>query len=152
MQALGRVGLIPVLGSEENMKIQISSIFALLVLVPLTLHAADVHVRANSSIPSGSVSGYAAPNDYDVPPRLIKGDAPIYPISQRLANKTGHATIEFTIGSDGKTGDFTVVESDVAFYASHAIVAVQKWRFEPAKKDGKPNSIRVRQRFEYASR
>lgn len=83
----------------------------------------------------------------DTPPRLISGRAPIYPISKLLKGRGGEAVISFTIDVDGTTKDFVVISTTYEYFASHAIVAVKDWRFEPAKKDGHPVAIRVRQTF-----
>lgn len=109
-------------------------------------------VDAGGSIPEGTISAPAHDPDYDTPPRLLSGHAPIYPISQLLSHKSGHSKIEYTIGTDGHTSDFRVIETDYRYYADHAIIAVQKWRYAPATKDGHPVAIRVRQVFNYSIR
>jgi protein TonB len=76
----------------------------------------------------------------------------MYPISRLKNGESGDAVIEFTVDQQGIPRDFRVVSSDYPYYASHAILAVQKWRFQPALKAGRPVSARVRVPFHYQSR
>ena len=95
---------------------------------------------------SGGAGGHpSAENEYDTPPRLIEGNAPIH--DRRRAE--GRATIRFTIAEDGSTKDFEVLSADDDYYANHAIAALKLWRYQPATKGGKPISLTARQTFNY---
>ena len=89
---------------------------------------------------------------FDTPPRFISGDAPIYPIGAVLDGRTGSTTIEFVVTEEGTTTDFTVLETDGPFWADHAIIAVQQWRFSPAMKDGKPVRAKLQLPMSYRFR
>lgn len=82
---------------------------------------------------------------YDTPARLVSGDAPVYPATKLYNAVSGSCVIRFTITEDGTTKDFVVVKSDDEYFAGHAVLAMSKWRFEPARKDGKPVAVA----FEY---
>lgn len=89
---------------------------------------------------------------FDVPPRFISGDAPAYPIGQLIRKSPGAAVIGFTIDEQGNARDFVIIGTTYHFFATHAIRAVQHWKFEPAKKRGKPVAVKVRAPFVYAIR
>jgi TonB family protein len=103
----------------------------------------DPVIRPGAPYPNSALHWPAKTAEYDVPPRLISGDAPIYPIKQVFANATGAAVVAFTIGTDGATHDVRVVRTTYPYFASHTILAVRKWRFEPGRKNGKPVSVSI---------
>jgi TonB family protein len=88
----------------------------------------------------------------NVPQQFISGDAPVYPIGQLIRKSPGAAVIGFTIDEQGNTRDFVIVGTTYHFFATHAIRAVQDWKFEPARKSGKPVAVKVRASFVYAIR
>jgi len=91
-------------------------------------------------------------SSFDIPPKLLSGHAPIYPISQVRERKSGSATIGFIIDTQGKTRDLRVIAADYPFFGSHAILAVQQWQFEPARKNGLPVEVREKVTFDYRIR
>jgi TonB family protein len=94
----------------------------------------------------------AARASFDTPPKLIRGSAPAYPIRQLQLGNSGEATIEFTIGENGKAGDFRVVSATYKSFADHAIIAVRDWQWQPALKRGHPVPVRIRIPFKYDTR
>ena len=86
---------------------------------------------------------------WDVPPRLVSGDAPPYPIELLFKREQGSATIQFNIDVDGTTSDFATLRTDNKYFAVHAIYAVKSWKFSPAQKDGKPIACRLSQTFQF---
>ena len=88
-------------------------------------------------------------SQYDIPPKLLSGRAPIYPIKQLQAGNSGSALIEFTIDEQGIPRDFRIVKTDYRYFATHAIVAMREWRFQPAIKNGKAVAVRARMPFSY---
>jgi protein TonB len=88
---------------------------------------------------------------YDVPPRLIRGDAPIYPISYAMHHLPGAAVVEFVIDEHGITRDIRVVSATYVSFGSHAVIAIRNWRFEPARKNGKPVAAHVRRELYFGS-
>lgn len=106
-------------------------------------------LRPHEQIPLSWQMQWDRPLPFDTPPKLIRGEAPIYPITQLYQLKSGSAVISFTIDEQGKTRDFKVLSADYSYYASHAILALQKWQFEPARKNGRPVTVHLRVPFRY---
>src|SRR5882672_10381610 len=48
--------------------------------------------------PSSSLHFPKASAKYDTPPKLISGDAPLYPVSQSRSGNSGFAVVGFTVG------------------------------------------------------
>jgi len=90
--------------------------------------------------------------DFDTPPKFISGDAPVYPISRLQRHASGYAQITCVIDETGRARDFKVIKTDYPYFASHAILAVQKWRFQPAMKHGHPVPYTIRIPFDYKTR
>lgn len=88
--------------------------------------------------------------DYDSPPRMLRGRAPIYPIELALSGVSGSATISYLVGIDGKARQFETVAASNPHFANHAIIAVQQWTFAPALRQGVAVAARVKQTFEFA--
>ena len=100
--------------------------------------------------PVAIVGQSAGPSSqYDVPPKLLSGRTPIYPITQLRLGKGGDALIEFTVDKQGIPRDFRVVKADYPYFGTHAIIAMREWRFRPAMKNGKPVPARLRLPFHY---
>ena len=74
----------------------------------------------------------------EVPPKLVGGQTPIYPVQRLLAREDGYAIIEFDVTPEGATANVTKVESSHPAFASHSRIAVLDWTFEPAIQDGVP--------------
>lgn len=130
-------------------------IVALMLLMFATPHDSraadekrDVLARPDSPMPSG-LQVTALSSSFDVPPKFISGAAPIYPITRLRLREPGFAEISFVVDETGRTRDFQVVKTNYAYFGSHAIPAVRKWRFRPATKKGQPVSCRVSVPFIY---
>ncbi len=91
-------------------------------------------------------------SQYDVPPKLINGAAPIYPNTPLKLGAPGYAVISFTVDETGRTRDFRLWETNYMFFYTNAIAAIQKWRVQPATKHGRPVACRVRVTFHYRVR
>jgi TonB family protein len=74
----------------------------------------------------------------DVPPRVRFRNPPVYPFELRAANITGDATVQFVIGTDGLPHDIRVIKATQPLFGLSAEAAVSRWRFIPARKEGKP--------------
>jgi TonB family protein len=108
-------------------------------------------------VPGGAVSSnqlqvISPSSQYDVLPKFISGSPPSYPLSQLQRGESGYAIVEFTIDETGKTRDWRVIKTTYSYYGSHAILALQQWRFQPALKHGRPVSCRARMQFVYMYR
>ena len=107
-----------------------------------------VVARPDSPIPA-QLQVTAPSSSFDIPPKFISGAAPIYPITRLRLREPGFAEVSFVVDETGRTRDFQVLKTNYAYFGSHAIAAVQKWRFRPATKNGRPVSCRVRVPFIY---
>ena len=87
---------------------------------------------------------WAPSQSYDVPPRLLRGNAPVYPITQAWNANPGEALVAFTVGTDGATHDVRVVRTTYPYFGSHTVIAVRDWKFEPARKNGRPVPVAIR--------
>jgi periplasmic protein TonB len=103
--------------------------------------------------PVAIIGRSASPSSrYDVPPKLLSGLTPKYPPSRLNSGEGGTAIVEFTVDEHGIPRDFSVVRTDYLYFASHAIIAMRDWRFQPAMKNGKPIAARLRIPFHYRTR
>jgi protein TonB len=120
--------------------------FVFAVVALLVQHVDGQHPHEPSAL-----IGWTPPPSpqYDRPPILLSGRTPIYPITRLQRGQSGDALIAFTIDEHGIPRDFRVIRSDYPYYASHAIVAMREWRFQPALKNGKPVAVRARIPFKY---
>lgn len=132
-------------------------ITSLLVIVALarapTLQAASekpvVTTKPGASLHVTDMQAIGPSSAFDIPPKFISGAAPIYPITRLRLREPGFAVISFVVDETGRTRDFRVVKTNYSFFGSHAIAAIQKWRFRPATKHGRPVSCRLRIPFNY---
>ncbi len=56
---------------------------------------------------------------------------------------SGFADVAFTVGPDGKTYDIHVLQASYSYFGSHTVLAVRDWKFEPARKNGKPVLVKT---------
>jgi len=71
-------------------------------------------------------------------PKEIYAPEPEYSEEARKVKHMGTVVLQLVVGSDGNPRDIRVVRTLGLGLDEKAIEAVKKWRFEPAKKDGKP--------------
>ena len=85
----------------------------------------------------------------DTLPELIRKVDPNYPDRLRQAGVEGFVDIVWIVGVDGKPTDIDVVESSHSGFELPAVDALKKWKFKPAKKNGVPIALKVRQKIEF---
>jgi len=78
------------------------------------------------------------------PAKLIKLAPVQYPSMAKQAGIKGIVTVEFTIGEDGKSRDFKIIEGLPAGCDDAAIDAIRNSQFEPATQGGQPVATRMR--------
>lgn len=76
-------------------------------------------------------------------PRIITAPQPEYSESARSRGYEGICVLWLIVGADGKPHDIRIARSLGLGLDEKAIEAVQHWRFEPAKKDGKPVAVQI---------
>jgi TonB family protein len=86
---------------------------------------------------------------YDTPPELVHGYAPFYPARYARTRHLGYAVLEFNIRPDGSTSETRIVAASALAFGQEAALAVAKWRFTPARKNGQPVGVRVRLPFTF---
>ena len=131
-----------------------SSRYAFVLIALLSLRSAavaqqhqtfDVRKATSPHEPVAMVGKSLPPSaQYDVPPKLLSGRTPIYPITQLREHRSGDALIAFTIDEQGIPRDFRILKTDYSYFATHAIAAMREWRFQPATKNGRPVAARIR--------
>ena len=109
-----------------------------------------VTTRPGASLPASGMQVIRGSAVVDVPPKFVSGAAPIYPITRLRLREPGFAVISFVVDETGRTRDFRVEKTNYSFFGTHAIAAIQNWRFRPATKHGRPVSCRVRIPFRYS--
>lgn len=114
----------------------ITSASVIVALLAEPTSAADkkptVTARPNTQLPASKMQAIAPSSVFDVPPRFISGTAPIYPITPLRRGEPGFAVVTFVVDEAGRTGSFKVEKTNYSFFASHAIAAIQNWRFRPS--------------------
>ena len=77
------------------------------------------------------------------PPRQIYAPGPEYTTKARKEHQRGVVVLKMVVGADGVTRDIKVVQSLSTELDGAATVAVKKWKFAPATKDGEPVAVRI---------
>jgi protein TonB len=104
--------------------------------------------RAASTVAATEPESRAA---FDTPPRPLDLVTPEYPNALRQQGAEGHVVVAFTVDTQGRVEGVEVQESTNREFETAAVVAVQKWRFKPALRDGEPVKVRLSQRVEFTS-
>ncbi len=87
---------------------------------------------------------------WDVPPRLVHSVQPDYPEIARRAGVEGTVVLHVTVGIDGTVEEARVVRSTtMGIFDEPACEAVRKWRYEPARVDGRPVRSTFRQTLQF---
>lgn len=85
-----------------------------------------------------------------VPPRVVLRIEPAYPQLARQRRIEGWVELDFVVGVDGQASDIRVVESSPnAVFDTAATRALQRWRFEPARRGAQAESSRSRTRITF---
>lgn len=81
--------------------------------------------------------------DLENSPRTRSQVAPIYPTAERGAGITGEVLVEFTVDESGRVLNPRVVRSSLAAFEAATLRAVEKWRFEPGRVQGRAVRFRM---------
>jgi periplasmic protein TonB len=76
-------------------------------------------------------------------PQAISTPDPEYTEEARKAKTQGTCILGFIVDTEGHPRDIRIVRGLGFGLDANAIDAVRQWRFDPAKKDGKPVSVQV---------
>jgi len=91
----------------------------------------------------GCCGNIYTPGDGVSIPRAIYSPEPEFSEEARKSKYQGEVTLLATITADGRTRDLLVVRSLGMGLDEKALEAVRTWRFEPAKKDGRPVAVQM---------
>lgn len=91
----------------------------------------------------GCCGNIYSPGDGVSIPRAIYSPEPEFSEEARRSKYQGEVTLLATITADGRTHDLRVVRSLGMGLDEKALEAVRTWRFEPAKKDGRPVAVQM---------
>jgi len=82
--------------------------------------------------------------EVDAPPRPLVQAPPMYPQSARQSGLEGQVDLEFVVTETGAVTDVRVIDARPGtVFISSARSAVERWRFEPARRGGEPVAVRV---------
>jgi protein TonB len=100
---------------------------------------------------------HSSPHEPAAPPHVASATpAPTYPAALQTANVEGEVELVIAIDSTGEIDHSTthVVHSAHELFRLAAMNAVERWRFEAARRDGRAtsDSVRVRWRFDLTDR
>ena len=117
-------------------------VWVVLLSIPLPAIAAGGGEKQAEAEP------YEVVEDPDVGPKIVKQTKPSYPPHAFKQGLHGVVTVEFVIDTKGRVRDPKVISSkkapgaDQAFATrellDEAVRTVGQWRFEPARKNGRP--------------
>jgi TonB family protein len=125
--------------------------FSLIVFPRPWVGAAEPKQYAGESLKKSPDITIVGRQNFDSRPKFLQGAAPVYPIRQLQLANSGETLIEFTITANGDARDFRVISTSYKSFADHAILAVQKWKWEPARKQVHLVAVRVRLPFHYVT-
>lgn len=106
---------------------------------------AEEYVEYNAALAAGGEPGTTAA-------RLLKGYVPLYPISRALSGVSGACVLQFAVDARGQVAEITRVREDDRRMCDHAVIAMRRWQFQPAARDGKPVASRYRVPITYSFR
>jgi TonB family protein len=128
-------------------------LLALVAMLPLCGCSTVNLATEGNLMPEKQVATYMAPispkSAYDTPPKFVRGYAPFFPASQSKRRDWGYALVEFNVKADGTTSDVRAILATAYPFAEEAALAVQKWQFQPARKNGQPVVVKVRLPFTF---
>jgi protein TonB len=87
--------------------------------------------------------------DVDKLPRALFQVEPNYPYSLKQAKIGGYVDLEWVIDVNGRVLKPRVVKSSHREFNQPAIESIMRSKWTPARKDGKPVAVRVKQRMDF---
>ncbi|WP_329741561.1 energy transducer TonB [Dyella sp. A6] len=109
--------------------------------------------EASKSQPTQQTAAAATPAATTVETRpavLTRQALPRYPTSAQRAGVEGWVEVDFTVGTDGKVHDARVAHAQPRHVFDHAALeAVNRWRFQPAMRNGELVQSKLRRRIEF---
>lgn len=88
-------------------------------------------------------TGVISSASLDNPPRTRSQTPPAYPMEARQSGLKGEVLVDFIVDESGRVKTARVVHSTDRVFEAATLRAVQMWRFEPGKKNGRSVSFRM---------
>jgi len=107
---------------------------------PGTGDPAGLEGGAQGGVAGGRVGAVSLPENADPPTALASNVAPSYPDAARADGKTGVVILKIVVDTKGVVIDVQLMRGEEPF-ASAAIDAVKKWRYQPATYNGQPITV-----------
>jgi TonB family protein len=101
------------------------------------------HLDGGAAVEPWKISGSPAKGvppefQYDVAPNPLLTSAPVYPYDLLIRKIKGKASVTFAIDTQGRTHVVRVIDASLPEFGAAATAMIEAWKFEPAKKAGKP--------------
>ena len=107
-------------------------------------NAAEDSVSSNASAESNGAE------ENQLPQPVATNVAPPYPEEARAAGLQGRVTLRLRIGVDGRVESLKILKSSgTVSLDESALATVKQWRFEPARKLGRPVAMEVKTSVEF---
>lgn len=127
----------------------ILSIIALAIVAGCQMSSTASERPVDNPIPAAKRGVYTV-KTVDVPPVPTSDKEPAFP-QQLNYVVSGMAFVAFTVRSDGKVEDASIVRADDVLFGEAAVAAVLKWRFRPAQLKGVPVDCQMTMPFYFSN-
>jgi TonB family protein len=107
------------------------------------LDRVSASVRACSALTAADVGPIYAPGPGISRARAIYDPQPDYPDEMRRQRVEGQVTLCIIVGPDGAVHATSILSASDPAFGEKSQEAVQKWRFQPATRDGQPVAVRL---------
>ena len=135
-----KINAIPTISTTKNIPIQNYAV--------KEYNVGQAEGKESSTTFSGATAMPAAGNSaafVSASPLYRENTPPIYPAIAKLRGYEGVVLVNAEILPDGRVGNTSIIKSSgYTILDKSAMEAIKLWKFEPAKKAGKPFAIRVK--------
>jgi TonB family protein len=108
---------------------------------------AEAHARAAVPATGATADAVVGANKL----QRLEYVAPQYPVIPRMSRGSGWVELEFTVRTDGSTGDIVVTNSSPRkTFDNAAALAVAQWRYKPVMRDGQAVEQRAAVRIRFS--
>ena len=104
----------------------------------------DYQERARTPLKPMTSVVHVKNDAFDTPPKVLEGSRPAYPQAEAMHRETGFVSVICLISVEGKATEFEIEKMTNPAFAYETVLAIQKWRWAPAMKNGQPVAQKVR--------
>jgi len=135
-----KISSLPTLNATKNIPVQIYSMNE-----ERSGQATGTDSSTNFSVATAMPAAGYSSAFVTASPLYRENNPPVYPAMARLRGYEGVVVVSAEILPDGRVGSTAIIQSSgYTILDKSAMEAVKLWKFEPAKKAGKPFAIRVK--------